>query len=229
VIAPVLKPFPPWLLPVGGALALLGGMINTACLLSFARQPVTHITGALTMLGVAMVDMDTAVLLRVGGVLAAYFVGALIGGVIAREKTLVLSRRYAFGFLLESAALFAAMLLLEHGWTSGLFLAAFASSLQNALASTYSGALIRTTHVTGLITDLGVYLAHTLMRLPVVGFRARSAALIISCFFAGSVIGALLFRHIAYTVLVVPAGLIGLSALILLVVQSAQRAPHLSA
>lgn len=35
--------------------------------------------------------------------------------------------------------------------------------LQNAMMSTYSGAVIRTTHVSGMFTDLGIFLGHFLI------------------------------------------------------------------
>ena len=49
-------------------------------------------------------------------------------------------------------------MLLSSGSFYGLLLASAACGLQNALATTYSGAIVRTTHVTGIFTDLGIML-----------------------------------------------------------------------
>jgi uncharacterized membrane protein YoaK (UPF0700 family) len=42
------------------------------------------------------------------------------------------------------------------------FWASAACGLQNAMVSTYSGAIIRTTHITGTVTDLGAMIGQYL-------------------------------------------------------------------
>ena len=50
------------------------------------------------------------------------------------------------------------MPMLERGSDRRNYLASVGCGLQNATTSTYSGAVVRTTHVTGLFTDLGILL-----------------------------------------------------------------------
>jgi uncharacterized membrane protein YoaK (UPF0700 family) len=71
-----------------------------------------------------------------------------------------------------------------------------------------SRAEIRTTHITGVVTDIGIELGKLLYwngtqfpdRTPVRANRQRlkTLALLAFCFFAGGVIGALGFKHIGY-------------------------------
>lgn len=84
-----------------------------------------------------------------------------------------------------------------------------ACGLQNAMATTYSGAVIRTTHLSGMFTDLGIGLGHALRGLPLQTRRLRLSGLIIAGFLVGAVLGAWLFRLWAYRALAVPAVLTG--------------------
>lgn len=83
----------------------------------------------------------------------------------------------------------------------------FVMGLQNAIITKLSGARIRTTHVTGLVTDIGIELgklcywngryspeAHSPVRadMPKLWLLARMVLL----FFLGGVTGAILFQHI---------------------------------
>ncbi len=88
----------------------------------------------------------------------------------------------------------------------------FHYGLQNAVITKLSKAEIRTTHITGIVTDIGIELGKliywnrdTTETLPnVVANRARLKVL--SClaiyFFAGGVIGAFGFKHFGYVVTV---------------------------
>jgi uncharacterized membrane protein YoaK (UPF0700 family) len=124
------------------------------------------------------------------------------------------SRRYSVVLLLESAALVGAGLLLSHQVTAGLYLACIACGLQNAMASTLSGAVIRTTHVSGMFTDLGAYIAHALRGAPVDALRARVCILVISGFLCGGVAGAAAFASLSALALLVPAGLVATAAVL---------------
>jgi uncharacterized membrane protein YoaK (UPF0700 family) len=82
----------------------------------------------------------------------------------------------------------------------------FIMGLQNAVITKISQARIRTTHVTGLVTDLGIELGKLLFvnRRPGVPpvradrQRLRVHLQLIACFLGGGVVGALGFRHLGY-------------------------------
>jgi uncharacterized membrane protein YoaK (UPF0700 family) len=104
------------------------------------------------------------------------------------------------------------LLLFNQNRESGLYFASCACGLQNAMVSTFSGTVIRTTHVSGMFTDLGIFLGHALRgRHPDV-LRMKLSFLIISGFFSGGVAGAIAFARIGYSTLLVPALLTGLGA-----------------
>jgi uncharacterized membrane protein YoaK (UPF0700 family) len=79
--------------------------------------------------------------------------------------------------------------------------------------STYSGAVVRTTHLSGMFTDLGIFLGHWLRGLPVDPRRLRLCLLIISGFFIGGIGGAAAFHQLGYAALLIPSALTAFTAL----------------
>lgn len=82
------------------------------------------------------------------------------------------------------------------------------------MVSTYSGAVIRTTHLSGMFTDLGIFLGHAMRGLPVDWLRLRLCLLIISGFLCGGIAGAFAFRSLGYSALFIPGGLTAITALV---------------
>jgi hypothetical protein len=88
-----------------------------------------------------------------------------------------------------------------------------ASGLQNAAVTTSTGAAARTTHLTGITTDLGIGLVRTVFRLHDPSQRAieiaknRTRIGTILAFGAGGAAGAALFLQINYAGFLLPAGI----------------------
>jgi len=199
----------PWVWVGAGALAAVAGIVNVVGFLGFQHQAITHLTGNTSLLGAALAAGD----LRGAGALlaaiAAFVAGAALSGLIVQDSTLRLGRRYGIVLALEAALLCAAVPLFEQGRFAGIVCAAIACGLQNAMATTYSGAVVRTSHLSGMFTDLGIMLGHAARRMPVQKRRLWLCVLVIACFFAGGVGGAWLFAAIGYAALYVPAALTG--------------------
>jgi uncharacterized membrane protein YoaK (UPF0700 family) len=85
--------------------------------------------------------------------------------------------------------------------------------LQNGMVSAYSGAIIRTTHVTGVFTDLGISLGHLVRGLPVDRLRLCVCVVVATTFTCGSAVGALLFERLHEHALLIPAVLTGVCGL----------------
>jgi uncharacterized membrane protein YoaK (UPF0700 family) len=145
--------------------------------------------------------------------LAAFVVGAMLSGAIVRDSTLKLGHSYGAALAFESLLLFAAVPLLDRSLSVGLWLASMACGLQNGMASTYSGMVFRTTHVSGMFTDLGIYLGQRLRGVAVDTLRIRVCVLIIGSFLSGGVLGAILFDRMREHTLLIPAALTGLCGL----------------
>ena len=150
--------------------------------------------------------------------------GAMLSFLLGSACTAVMvnyARRRQMGSEYALPLLFEAVLLLVFGvlgarlsTIQGLFipltvmLLCFIMGLQNAVVTKLSHAEIRTTHLTGTITDLGIELGKLLYwnrggagkggRVVANRNRLRVLSLLILFFFSGGVLGALGFKHIGY-------------------------------
>ncbi len=204
---------PGWVWVGAGLLACVAGMVNVVGYLGFEHQAVTHLTGTTTFLGAAVAHGDMRAMSRFGGVILAFLFGSALSGMLIQDSTLRLGRRYGVALVLESAMLFASIPLFMLGHIAGPLLAAAACGLQNAMATTYSGAVIRTSHLSGMFTDLGIGIGHALRGMPLQTRRLMLCVLIITSFMLGAVLGAILFQRFGYLALVVPATLTGVTGL----------------
>ena len=204
---------PRWVWVGAFSLSTIAGMVNVVGYLGFEHQAITHLTGTTTLLGGAIAQGDVRIALQLAGVIAAFVLGAALSGLIVQDSTLRLGRRYGIALSGVSLLLLASIPMLERQWIAGAWTAAMACGLQNAMATTYSGAVVRTTHLSGMFTDIGIAIGHALRRMPLQTRRLRLGMLIIAGFLCGAVIGSLLFQVWAYRALLVPAALTGAAGL----------------
>lgn len=201
---------PRWVWIGAGSLACIAGMVNVIGFLGFEHQAITHLTGTTSLLGAAIAHGDTRALLRLGGMALAFLTGAAVSGMIVQDSTLRLGRRYGVVLMIESILLFFAVPLFNAQSIGGPLLAAIACGLQNAMATTFSGAVIRTTHLSGMFTDLGIGIGHALRGMPLQKRRLLLSCLIIGSFLAGGIVGGWLFLRIGYDALLLPSTMTGL-------------------
>ena len=210
----MISKLPRWVWTAAWALAFVAGIINAVALFGFTHQAVTHLTGITSMLAAALASLDTLAALHLAATIGAFMAGAVTSGFIIQDSTLQLGRRYGVALLLEAVVLCIAVPLLERNNLLGMYAASFACGLQNAMVSTYSGAVVRTTHLSGMFTDLGIFLGHAIRGIPVDSRRLSLCFLIISAFFCGGIAGAVAFRSLGYSTLYIPSGLIAFTALV---------------
>ena len=200
---------PRWVWIGAVTLACVAGMVNVIGYLGFEHQAVSHLTGTTSLLGAAIAQGDLRAVIHLWGVLIAFCLGAMLSGLIIQDQTLKLGRRYGVVLALVAALLLAAIPLFKQEQIWGALLAAVACGLQNAMVTTYSGAAVRTTHLSGMFTDLGIGLGHLLRGMPLPVRRLTLSGLIISGFLGGGVLGAWLYRQFGYDALMAPALLTG--------------------
>ena len=200
---------PRWVWIGAVALACVAGMVNVIGYLGFEHQAVSHLTGTTSLLGAALAQGDLRAIVHLWGMLIAFCVGAMLSGLVIQDQTLKLGRRYGVALALEAALRLLAIPLFKQQQIWGALLAAMACGLQNAMVTTYSGAAVRTTHLSGMFTDLGIGLGHLLRGMPLPMRRLTLSGLIISGFLGGGVLGAWFYRHWGYDALLAPALLTG--------------------
>jgi len=149
---------------LAGYLAFVGGFVNSSGFVLIGTFT-SHVTG-----NVGRLANDTA-LGQYGAAIAAlslvlsFFVGAFSASAIVESRFLSSAgpRAYAVALGLESFLLlsFTALSYVTSGAHARVLdaeaaLLCAAMGLQNALVTRLSGAVVRTTHLTGVITDLGI-------------------------------------------------------------------------
>lgn len=208
-----------WLL-----LAFQAGAVNAGGYLACKRF-VTHTTGFATLFGVELARDSLGEAAGVLSVPVFFLLGAMVTSwfvdlPIQREE----KPNYRWPAVLITLFLCAALVLGELG-LFGIFgerlairrdylflvLLSMASGLQNALFTTASGVVVRTTHLSGITTDLGVSLTRLLFareRDPASRRLDRRASLarfgIIAAFVVGAACSAFLYLQVQYLGFVLP-------------------------
>jgi len=212
-----------WVWVGAAALSCVAGIVNVVGYLGFQHQAITHLTGNTTLLGAGLVAGDSNAALQLSGVILAFVAGAALSGLIIQDSTLQVGRRYGVVLSIEALMLLMAVPLFQRSHMAGPLVAAMACGLQNAMATTYSGAVVRTSHVSGMFTDLGIMLGHALRGMPLAQRRLALSVLVISCFFFGGLLGAVLFASYEYRALYLPAAVTGITGVAYFVYRQWQR------
>ena len=141
------------------ALSFNAGFVN-GCTYQFRNIPVSHVTGTTTHAGMNAGQGDWNSFAVNMAIIISFIFGSSITGFMMPENSFQLGREYGPLFLFGSC-LFAVACFTSYCWPMSdyyFYFAAMACGLQNSLTSKYSGNIIRTTHVTGIATDIGLVL-----------------------------------------------------------------------
>jgi uncharacterized membrane protein YoaK (UPF0700 family) len=111
--------------------------------------------------------------------------------------------------MLESVVLVTAVPLLNRSNELGVYAMVLACGMQNGMVTTYSGAIVRTSHITGLMTDLGIYLGKLFWRREREVWRVHMYLILFLGFLIGGVFGTLSFDAWGNNALLVTAVLTG--------------------
>lgn len=209
----MISKLPRWVEYGAFILALVAGFINSIGLLGFSHQSVSHLSGMATIIGTSIANSSFIDALHLFGVLVSFLVGSTISGFFLRGGALRLGRNYSRLLSLEALFLLGSIFFLTKDSLFGHYLASAACGLQNSLVTTFSGAVVRTTHVTGIFTDLGIMIGATLRGEEFDKRKALLFMLIITGFILGGVLGTYSFVSLEFEALFIPATICLLLAL----------------
>lgn len=194
----------PLILAGGAALAFVAGYVNAVSLCYF-HVPISHMTGAVARLSIDIASLHVPDFINISYIITGFLLGAVFSGLIIGARNLKQSVEYPILLTVESILLFASIALFKSKASPALFVVAFACGLQNAMASTYLGLIIRTTHMTGIVTDLGVLIGHALRHRKVKLWKIGFLLSILIGFFVGGLAGFSIFGRVNYYANFVPA------------------------
>ena len=200
---------------LGGLLAFNAGAINAGGFLVVGMYT-SHMTGFASMLADNLVLGNVGLLLGALGTLLAFIAGAATTAVqVNWARQHHLRSEYALPLLLEAGLLLVFGLL---GATLNrqtpfavpltVLVLAYTMGLQNAVVSKISASQIRTTHMTGVITDLGIELGKIFywnrnqtpadFQVRANRIKLRLYGMLLCTFMAGGLVGAAGFKYLGF-------------------------------
>ena len=205
-------------LQIASLLSFVAGIVNVAGFLAIQKLT-TNVTGHFAFFVDEVFKLD----FRQGFIYFLYIFFFFLGSFSSSFLVEYIAKKnsnYTYiiptaieGIILSSVALFGPQLFLMNPNLIG-FILLFAMGLQNSLVTRISNATVRTTHLTGLFTDLGIELAQLFFYREVPARKKLFTSIklrltIISFFFAGGIVGGIFYSSIGLHVL-----LIGVFALV---------------
>ena len=157
---------PNWVQFAAFLLAMNAGMINVLSLITVLHQSISHMTGNVSMLAMDLVDWKVHNIIYLVFVIDCFVLGSFYSGFILGNSQFQLGRRYGIPLSLVALFIFISWLLLPYFPRYGLLWACAAMGIQNAMVSHYKGTIIRTTHLSGVLTDIGLALGYNARGLP---------------------------------------------------------------
>lgn len=194
-------------------LGLTAGLVNAEGFLGFSVLT-TNITGHAALLaeGIARQNWENAQLIVLWMLL--FLAGAFTSGLFLSLFGANQRYSYSIPIVIEMVILvFSALYGYKYDGTtmSKLIFAGsllYAMGLQNALVTLVSGSVVRTTHLTGIFTDLGIELAQmlksTVKDRKALLLKIRLKLFIICSFLSGAIAGAYLFKRIGFRSFYIP-------------------------
>ena len=205
---------------LGIVLAFVAGAINAGGFLAVGTYT-SHMSGMVSSLGDYMVTHRWQAAGLAAGHILSFFSGSTVSSLLvnwARRRGL--NSEYAVALMAEAVLLLGFGLFAATDVTAGLAglqllisLLCFIMGLQNGLITKISHAEIRTTHMTGVITDLGIEFGRLIFGKATDGAvrpdRRKAARLagLLAAFLAGGATGAVVFPRLGF-ICVVPFALL---------------------
>lgn len=200
---------------LGGLLAFNAGAINAGGFLVVGMYT-SHMTGFASMMADNLILGNVGLLLGALGTLLAFVAGAATTAIqVNWARQHHLRSEYALPLLLEAGLLLVFGLL---GATLNrqtpfavpltVLVLAYTMGLQNAVVSKISASQIRTTHMTGVITDLGIELGKIFywnrnqtpadFQVRANRIKLRLYGMLLAAFMVGGLVGAAGFRYLGF-------------------------------
>lgn len=199
-------------------LCLTAGFVNTAGFLAFAVLT-TNVTGHAALLAVKLTEGDLRSARMIALWLLLFLTGAFLSSLYITKTGRDKPYAYTISIIAEIVLLvfvgcfgyrFDGSVVKTEYFAGNLL---FAMGIQNSMVSMISGSVVRTTHLTGMVTDLGIDLSAAVhynkrKALPVIRKRILLRIVIISFFLIGGILGGFCFIRLHYQSFFIPPALL---------------------
>ncbi|MGE9311831.1 YoaK family protein [Niabella sp. CJ426] len=202
---------------IASLLSFVAGVVNVAGFISVQRLT-TNVTGHFAFFVDEVFKLQWSRSLVYFLYILFFFLGSFISSLLVE---MIMRKNERFVYIIPG--LFESLILLSVAMAGPYLVSGyadliacsllFAMGLQNSLVTRISGAMVRTTHLTGLFTDLGIEISQLFFYkrkeqknklLATIRLRLR----IIAFFFLGGIAGGVLYTYFGFYALGVPAALL---------------------
>lgn len=226
---------------LAGYLAAIGGFVNSAGFVLIGSFT-SHVTGNVGRLAGDIASADVTAATAALGMIVAFFLGAFFASLGVESSVLGRKEKAVALMLLVEAALLVLFMMASRvsffsararGMDLNAAVLCCAMGMQNSLVTRLSGAVVRTTHLTGVVTDLGIELSrwfrwwrgelsrtlHVRLMLGEVPLERPNQpkiallGVIAGAFSSGAIFGAIAVGHLHRNVMAIPAFALVLGAL----------------
>lgn len=180
-------------------LRFIAGYVNVMTILLFAEMLAGH-TGSITTAAMLLVEGDIDALVRVISLTLSFFLGTIFSGYFYptdkfRPRLQYGSFLIAMGIILFIFDIF--------GSTSMLFLLyiSFSLGLQNGMFVYYRGLVVRTTILTGTITDIGVEIGRAIKGMSTDRWKVKFHIANVTCFMLGAIVSMMIYLYTDWSLL----------------------------
>lgn len=200
-------------LKLAALLGLTAGFVNAAGFLGFSVLT-TNVTGHVALFAEHLASQDWKTAQVIALWMFLFLAGAFVSGLVLSLTGTNQRFSYSIPIFIEILILsfsgiygpgYDGTLISKEIFAGSLL---FAMGLQNALVSMISGSVVRTTHLTGTFTDLGIELAQLISRSnkdkSTIKSKIKLRLAIIFFFITGAISGAYLFNHFGFNSFFVP-------------------------
>jgi uncharacterized membrane protein YoaK (UPF0700 family) len=188
-------------------LAFVAGAANAGGFLA-VRQYTSHMSGIVSAMADGLAVWSLPLVVHGLAAVLSFLCGAFVTTLLIRwARARELESEYALPLIVEAALLVVFGLTGEEfagGRVLGtVMLLCFTMGLQNAMITKISKSVIRTTHLTGMVTDIGIAMGRIASRAERETIANELTALrlltsLVGLFFVGGVTGAAGFRHLGF-------------------------------
>ncbi len=202
---------------IASLLSFVAGVVNVAGFISVQRLT-TNVTGHFAYFVDEIFKMRFSASLIFFLYILFFFLGSFVSSLFIEimtrknEQYIYIIPAFVESIILLTLALFGTPLIHNYPDLIACTLL-FAMGLQNSLVTRISNAIVRTTHLTGLFTDLGIEFSQLffykkpeqkLKLVTTIKLRLR----IIVYFFLGGLVGGIFYTYLALKVLLIPSALL---------------------
>jgi uncharacterized membrane protein YoaK (UPF0700 family) len=176
---------------IGGCLLSFNAGFINAVTLAISGLTVSHVTGDITKAALAVNQGDSFNFWMNTAIVLLFIFGSMLSGILIPYSSFHLGRAYNKIFIVGSGLLVISIIMHATSPESKSFalVVAITCGMQNAMTTKYSNNILRTTHMTGTATDIGIVLGRIIRGRTDESWRLAVLVPMLFSFFLGCLSG----------------------------------------